>query len=217
MRQQCPCPDTTCMRRWRRTLCTVWRAGFREQTAGWPQQPVVLAGEWLATCPRRWVVADMGCGDAALAAAVPQRVHSFDLVSTAPGVVACNMAAVPLPPCSVDVVVFCLSLMGVDYGTFVEEAARLLRPCGIVWIAEVASRFVDERGASVLNAFLAAARARGLTTVHRDASNPYFILLRLAKEGPQREGPHDGAAAAERRPRKSVPWPTLRACLYKKR
>jgi hypothetical protein len=45
--------------------------------------------------------------------------------SLAPGVVACNMAEVPLPDASVDVAVFSLSLMGTDYGLFLEEAHRV--------------------------------------------------------------------------------------------
>lgn len=38
---------------------------------------------------------------------------------------------------SVDVAVFCLALMGTDYPSFLEEAARVLKPHGIIWIAEV--------------------------------------------------------------------------------
>ena len=49
-----------------------------------------------------------------------QEVHSFDLVATAPGVVACNMAAVPLEDASIDAAIFCLALMGTDYGSFLQ-------------------------------------------------------------------------------------------------
>jgi ribosomal RNA-processing protein 8 len=66
-----------------------------------------------------------------------QRVHSFDLVSSAPHVTACNIASVPLPNSSVDVAVFSLALMGIDYGKFLAEAARVLRHKGWLWIAEV--------------------------------------------------------------------------------
>ena len=41
-----------------------------------------------------------------------------------------------------DVVVFCLALMGTDYPRFLKEATRVLRPGGKLWIAEVRSRFV---------------------------------------------------------------------------
>ena len=70
--------------------------GFRRQTAAWPVHPVDIAARWLRGLPEALTVADFGCGDAALAAAVRQRVHSFDLVAGAPGVVACNIADVPL-------------------------------------------------------------------------------------------------------------------------
>lgn len=70
--------------------------GFREQTQHWPTQPVDLAIAWLKKKSPAWVAADFGCGDAQLAAAVPQTVHSFDLVAAAPGVTACNMANIPL-------------------------------------------------------------------------------------------------------------------------
>ncbi len=66
-----------------------------------------------------------------------QKVHSFDLVSPAPHVIACNMAHVPLTSGSVDVAVFSLALMGTDYGAFLVEAARVLRHKGWLWIAEV--------------------------------------------------------------------------------
>ena len=52
-----------------------------------------------------------------------QTVHSFDLVAGAPGVVACNMAAVPLGDTSVDAAIFCLALMGTDYGAFLQVRA----------------------------------------------------------------------------------------------
>ena len=89
-------------------------------------RPVDVCLRWLKSQPKSLAVADFGCGDAELARRAPQKeVHSFDLESEAPGVVACNMAEVPLPDASVDVAVFSLSLMGTDYGLFVEEAHRV--------------------------------------------------------------------------------------------
>ena len=70
--------------------------GFREQIQHWPVQPIDLAIAWLKKKDSSWVAADFGCGDAQLASSVPQTVHSLDLVATAPGVIACNMAHTPL-------------------------------------------------------------------------------------------------------------------------
>jgi ribosomal RNA-processing protein 8 len=42
-------------------------------------------------------------------------------------VTACNMAHTPLSTASVDIVVFCLSLMGTDLGAYLTEANRVLK------------------------------------------------------------------------------------------
>ena len=107
-------------------MFSAYHAGFREQTKEWPVRPVDACLKWLATQPKTLRVADFGCGDAELAKRAPQTtVHSFDLESEAKGVVACNMASVPLEDDSVEVAVFSLSLMGTDYGSFMEEAHRV--------------------------------------------------------------------------------------------
>lgn len=69
----------------------------------------------------------MGCGEARLSKSVPQTVHSFDLVASNSAVTACDMAHVPLDSCSVDVVVFCLSLMGTNLNEYILEANRILK------------------------------------------------------------------------------------------
>ena len=93
----------------------------------------------LKKSPKTWIVADFGCGDAELARSIAQKCHSFDLQTPedAPEVVACNMSDVPLDDDTVDCAVFSLSLMGTDYGSFLEEAHRVLKPGGLLWIAEV--------------------------------------------------------------------------------
>ena len=186
-------------------------------------QPVDLAIRWLQARPSSWQVADLGCGDAAVAAAAAQRVHSFDLVATAPGVVACNMAALPLAPASVDAALFCLSLMGTDYGSFLAEAARVLRPTGWLWIAEVQSRFVGEDGRSVLPAFLAALGALGFALKRQDTANTHFLVLELQRRQPlpsqQQQGSGGGEVGRQQQQqRRATPvWPALRPCQYKKR
>jgi len=76
--------------------------------------------------PKSVKVADMGCGDAKIAQSVEQKVHSFDLVSNNKWVTACDIAKVPLKNDSVDVVIFCLSLMGTNLVDFINEAHRIL-------------------------------------------------------------------------------------------
>jgi hypothetical protein len=88
----------------------------------------------------------------------------LDLVATAPGVIACNMADTPLGSGSVDAAVFSLALMGLDFGAFLVEAARVLKQNGWLWIAEVSCSGMElsaegSPGGATLS--LEAARAAG--------------------------------------------------------
>lgn len=132
-------------------------------------------------------------------------MHSLDLVATAPGVIACNMAATPLRAASCDVAVFSLSLMGTDYGSFLEEAHRVLKNNGWLWIAEVRSRFAREGEKEDFTPFLKALSCLGFKLVKQDASNRMFVTMLLRKRG-------EAGGRAE-----GVEWPQLRACVYKKR
>ncbi|KAG8218800.1 methyltransferase-domain-containing protein [Butyriboletus roseoflavus] len=113
------------------------------------------------------LIADLGCGDAALARALLAKnliVLSFDLVSDGAFVTEADICSqVPLPgsePQSaesiqgeaqvVDVVVCALSLMSTNWPRCISEAWRILRPGdtygadrGELMIAEVASRFTS--------------------------------------------------------------------------
>ena len=92
--------DTRCavnLHATRQQSCAPCLQGFKQQTAKWPLQPIQAAASFLHRQSNTAVVADFGCGDAELARMVPQEtVHSLDLVSSAPGVIACNMAHTPL-------------------------------------------------------------------------------------------------------------------------
>ena len=121
-------------------LFTVYHEGFDEQASKWPQNPLDHVIEYVKTLPESYVIADFGCGDARLARSVPQVVHSFDLVANNESVVACDMANVPLSDSSVDVCVFCLSLMNENVIDFIHEARRVLKVGGVLKICEIRSR-----------------------------------------------------------------------------
>lgn len=107
---------------------------------------------------KQTTIADLGCGDAKLARSLRPDVRqlglsilSFDLQapsSLTSGkddeenlVTAADIANLPLPDGSVDVAVLCLALMGTNWPEFVEEAWRVLRWRGELWVAEIQSRF----------------------------------------------------------------------------
>lgn len=122
-----------------------YHIGFRRQVQSWPSNPVSYYVSELSSYPTKTVIADLGCGDAALARALLPRnlvVLSFDLVSDGAYVTEADICSrVPLPgsePQStettqgeaqiVDVVVCALSLMNTNWPTCIREAWRILRP-----------------------------------------------------------------------------------------
>ncbi|KFG41052.1 methyltransferase domain-containing protein, partial [Toxoplasma gondii FOU] len=122
-----------------------YHEGYRLQVAQWPSNPLTHIKAWVRTLPASWIIADLGCGDADLAKSFPERkILSFDLVAACPEVTACNVAHLPLENETVHAAVFCLSLMGRDWPSFLQEAHRILKPGGLLKIAEVISRLQDE-------------------------------------------------------------------------
>ncbi|KAJ2285664.1 25S rRNA (adenine645-N1)-methyltransferase, partial [Coemansia sp. RSA 353] len=153
-----------------------YHQGFAAQVQKWPVNPVdIFIGQLQGRS--RAVVADLGCGEAALSAAVGAQhtVHSFDLVAHNERITACNIADVPLPDESVDVAIFSLALMGTDFIKFVREASRILRTGGELKIAEVVSRIAD------VSAFVTALEGQGFRLDHKDSRNKMFIMLDLTK------------------------------------
>jgi ribosomal RNA-processing protein 8 len=159
-----------------------YHEGFRRQVAVWPENPVdgyiseVLARGRIkqyrshhqdrrpSSAPGALLplmrtdggctIADLGCGDAALAAGLQPHlrklrltIHSFDLQSASPLVTRADAANLPLADGTVDVAVCCLALMGTNWVDFIEEAYRILHWKGELWVAEIKSRFALPRGA----------------------------------------------------------------------
>lgn len=182
----------------------VYHKGYREQAAVWPVNPLDGIITWIRRHHRTAVIADMGCGDARLSETLSPlgyTVHSFDLVSVNERVVACNIAHTPLPAASVDVVVFCLSLMGVNFHEFIQEAHRVLKPRGVVKIVEVRSRF---EGNNVQHRFQDYLQKCGFEVVTADSmhDNKMFFDVECVKVG--------SCPAVQ-------PSFSLKACQYKKR
>ncbi|TYZ61953.1 hypothetical protein PybrP1_000687 [[Pythium] brassicae (nom. inval.)] len=183
-------------------LFDVYHQGFREMADKWPVNPLDTFISYVKSRPKA-VVADFGCGDARLAESVPNTVHSFDLVSRKPSVTACNIADVPLPDRSVDIAVFCLALMGTSVREFLLEAHRVLRPGGVLQVAEVKSRFESEALGGV-QGFVDRVHTLGFDLkTKEDELNKMFALFEFVKS-PSRQ-PQPGGAIE------------LKACEYKRR
>ncbi|KAG6083912.1 hypothetical protein E4U33_004274 [Claviceps sp. LM78 group G4] len=157
--------------------------GFRRQVKVWPENPVdsflsdirtrakarqppkgrpgpppsqrtkMALPRTTGTC----TIADLGCGDARLAASLQKEssklrldIKSFDLQSPSPLVTKADIANLPLEDGSVNVAIFCLALMGTNWIDFIEEAYRILHWKGELWIAEIKSRFGPARKTAVV-------------------------------------------------------------------
>ncbi|KAL8038741.1 hypothetical protein ABFX02_11G127300 [Erythranthe guttata] len=171
--------------------------------SGWPEQPNDIIIKWIKGRSPSLVVADFGCGDARLAKSVKNKVFSFDLVSNNPSVVACDMSNTPLVSSSVDVAVFCLSLMGTNFPSYLQEANRVLKPNGWLLIAEVKSRLDPTTGGADPNDFVKAICELGFIAKSKDFSNKMFILFYFQKKEKQKS--------------KNIKWPELKPCIYKRR
>ena len=207
-----------------------YHEGFRHQVESWPVNPVDVIVGWLSSNYRKktCTVGDFGCGDAQLAKDLlkitekgkcPFTVHSFDLVSPNELVTACDMANVPLQDKSLDVCIFCLSLMGTNLADFIREAHRVLKDNGRVKIAEVRSRIEysysqkgqpkpknepskSTRSEGTLEEFVNVLNELGFDCVRTDRSNKMFLMLELKKSG--------------KKPNKKLTF-SAKPCIYKRR
>ncbi|KAJ6191664.1 hypothetical protein N7519_001685 [Penicillium mononematosum] len=136
-----------------------YHAGFARQVKeSWPSNPVDDYIKTIRTrglpAPRRptglCTFADLGCGDAQLARALTPsakklniKLNSYDLAAPDPLITKADISNLPLEDGAADVAIFCLSLMGTNWVSFVEEAWRILRGDGKgeCWVSEVKSRF----------------------------------------------------------------------------
>ncbi|KAJ7086760.1 methyltransferase-domain-containing protein [Mycena epipterygia] len=169
-----------------------YHTGFRHQVQSWPTNPVQHYISILSKYPSKTVIADLGCGDAAMARSLTPKglnVLSFDLVSDGTFVIETDICVkIPLPGSEaadgeksesqgqvVDVVVCALSLMGTNWTNCIREAWRILKHDGELKIAEVASRFTDVEEFSQLVSSI------GFKLKSKDDANTHFTLFEFRK------------------------------------
>ncbi|KAM4742367.1 uncharacterized protein rrp8 isoform 1-T1 [Anableps anableps] len=176
----------------------VYHKGYTAQVQRWPANPVDAIISYIQKRPPTLVVADFGCGDCKIARSVKNKVHSFDLAATCELVTVCDMAKVPLGDGSVDIAVFCLSLMGTNLAEFLAEANRVLKMRGVLKVAEVASRFDNVQN------FISALAGLGFKMTSKDTENSHFFSFEFVKSG---NAPKDVKKSGLQ----------LKPCVYKKR
>mmetsp|Transcript_42209 Transcript_42209/g.69551 ORF Transcript_42209/g.69551 Transcript_42209/m.69551 type:complete len:392 (+) Transcript_42209:37-1212(+) len=168
-----------------------------------------------AAAAASFTIADFGCGDAKIAKYfateykqtnhnknVCVQVHSFDLMALNEFVTECDISNVPLSSDSVDLAVFCLSLMGTNFHEYLLEAYRVLRKKGYLKIAEVRSRFYS------ITRFEKLLFQCGFDVVAKELDNTHFALFHCTKSDVR--NPHKLSSNYDA---KTV----LKPCVYKKR
>ncbi|RXK41591.1 hypothetical protein M231_01090 [Tremella mesenterica] len=109
----------------------------------------------------------------------------------------------------VDVVVCCLSLMGLNWLGGIYEACRVSKKGGQLHIAEVTSRFVSTES------FIEAIQSFGFSLVSQESPSTHFTLFEFVKTSDVPQGPARGQVGWEERIKKGEN--ILRGCVYKKR
>jgi len=193
-------------------LFTIYHEGFRSQVESWPSNPVDIFINQIKQKKGPIVIADMGCGDAKIAQIFEndkqKTIHSFDLISNNKYVTACDISKVPLKKNSVDMVIFCLSLMGINFIQFLNEAHRILKPGGELKIAEVVSRFTD------MKEFISTLNNMGFKLLKKNDKNKMFVLFDFKKLDKNESNSKKNNNSNANNENEKV---LLKPCLYKKR
>lgn len=129
-----------------------------------------------------------------------RKIHSFDLVKYNQFITQCDIKNVPLEDKSVDIAIFCLSLMGINFVDFIKEASRILKTDGILIVAEIVSRIVS------IDNFIHIFELLGFKLFKEKNIKNYFALFvfRLQNKTEKIEFNNDN-------------FEILKPCLYKKR
>ncbi|XP_026994554.1 ribosomal RNA-processing protein 8 [Tachysurus fulvidraco] len=153
----------------------IYHRGYTEQVKHWPANPVDSIISYIRQRSSSLVIADFGCGECKIAQSVKNKVHCFDLAPVCDLVTVCDMANVPLGDSTVDIAVFCLSLMGTNLADFLAEANRVLVMGGVLKVAEVSSRFDNIRQ------FIGELSHLGFKVVSKDTDNSHFYSFEFLK------------------------------------
>jgi len=193
-----------------------YHESYSERVRNWPSDPLNIIVRFIKKkIPNDKIIADFGCGEARLAASIPHKVHSFDLFALNDRVTACDMSSTPLKSQSVDVAVFCLSLMGTEVSKYIAEASRVLKIKGILKIAEVSSRFPENYQSSFVK------RLKKFGFVPRDKQVVRDVRKKVNKDDVKREEVFLMFEFLKIRAMKDMkgklPVVRLSPCMYKKR
>ena len=160
-----------------------YHEGYRQQVRKWPKNPLdIIVGELQKPKYATLNIGDFGCGEGKLEERLVEaghkgKIYSFDAGKCAEHVIQCDIQRVPLERRVLDVGVFSLSLMGTNFPDFLQEANRVLKKGGKLFVAEVLSRFTD------INQFVKLARSEtGFRAIKVTKLKDFFYMMIFEKE-----------------------------------
>jgi ribosomal RNA-processing protein 8 len=103
---------------------------------------------------------------------IENKVYSFDYVAIDESVISCDISNVPLNDESIDIGVFCLSLMGNNWKDYIKESKRLLRTWGKLMIAEPTKKW-DGRIEELLEYIF----SLDFTLIEQTPNDKFFYLI----------------------------------------
>jgi superfamily II DNA or RNA helicase len=148
---------------------------YREARQNWSEIPYQKIAKSLKKRPD-WVIGDFGCGEAKFAECLPNKVYSFDHIAINEDVIACDIAHTPLKEGQLDVVIFSLSLMGINYSDYLKEAYRVLKFGGLLKIAEPINRWLEKK-----SELLAQITIVGFLTIGNVEESSQFLYINAIK------------------------------------
>ena len=151
-------------------------------------------------------IVDIGCGEATLAKnLIPlgYNIKSFDLFALNNYVTIADMKNLPLDNKSIDLAIYCLSLMNKNFIPFIVEANRILKKNGKLLVGEIGSRIVE------MDKFLNIFEKYGFHLIKKRNLNNYFFIFTFIKNNDCIIDPKD-------KERENT-FDILKPCLYKKR
>lgn len=144
---------------------------YREARQTWSEIPYEKIAKSLEKRPD-WVIGDFGCGEAKLAECLPNKIYSFDHIAINEDVIACDIANTPLEDGQLDVAIFSLSLIGINYPDYLKEAYRVLKFGGLLKIAEPINRWFEKK-----SELLAQITSVGFLTIGNvEESHPFLYI-----------------------------------------
>ena len=184
-----------------------YHKGFSLQAKKWPSNPNDLILKTLLLPKYKTMsIADVGCGEAILAQKlIPlgYNIKSFDLVALNNYVTVADMKNLPLEKSTIDLAVYCLSLMNKNFIPFIVEANRILKKEGKLLVAEISSRIVD------ISNFLNIFEKYGFKLIKQRNLHEYFDMFTFKKIKDCIISPKDKELEDT--------YDILKPCLYKKR